>query len=314
MTSTSIFPPEALDANRSGVLTPEQCLRFRRAASFNRGTEITISIVLMAAGVLLVRDPRAVQGWWAPLVGPAVLGVGGAILLHAFGIGNRVIQDVRAGRVTSIEGAIRKRQGSPHGRASTRRADCLIVEGRRFFVGPAAFAAAPEAGYVRLYYLPRSRRVANLEILPGRRSTDEIFGHPAQTLASIAADVSSGDATRRAEALADVASAARAWQSEQRAATAATETAPADRRPLAEAIVGRWEVAGLAHVEFRDDGTVILRRPIGGDARGRWSVGADGRLHSDVMGKDEAGDARVAGDVLTLSIDDMTLAFRRVRT
>jgi hypothetical protein len=313
MTSTSIFPPEALDANRSGALTPEQCLRFRRFAYLNRGTQLMMSIVPLALGGLLLRQTTPVLGSWTPIAGIAALGVGMAIVLHAFGIGNRLIQDVRAGRVESLEGAIRKQQGIAQGRAATPRTNYLVVEGKRFPVGAAGFEAAPDAGYVRLYYLPRSRRVANLEILPGRRSTEDMLGHPAQTLESLAAAVFSGDATRRAEAFADVASAARAWQTEQHETIATAEAASADRRPLAEAIVGRWEVAGLAHVDFRDDGTVIVRRPIGGDARGRWSVGVDGRLHADVMGEDQATDARVAGDVLTLTIDGTTLAFHRVR-
>src|SRR5437588_164071 len=70
--------------------------------------------------------------------------------------------DVREGRVESVEGAIRKRV--VRGRASN--SFYLEIDRRRLQVSRSSYAAAPDAGIVRAYYLPRSRRVVNLERLP----------------------------------------------------------------------------------------------------------------------------------------------------
>jgi hypothetical protein len=84
-----------------------------------------------------------------------------------------------------------------------------------------------------------------------------------------------------------------------------------DQRPLAQAIVGTW-AAGPFRVTFEPDGTVHAL--LGGrEQRGHWSVDGSGRLHADALGhRDEAGDAWVAGDALTISADGQGITLHRV--
>jgi hypothetical protein len=83
-----------------------------------------------------------------------------------------------------------------------------------------------------------------------------------------------------------------------------------DPRPLAEAIVGQWR-AGPMSLSFAADGTVAVVLPSGQERRGRWRVDAAGRLHADVTGSEQAGDARVVGDALTVLLDGTAVTFRR---
>jgi hypothetical protein len=122
--------------------------------------------------------------------------------------------------------------------------------------------------------------------------------------------------TKIAELGADVSAAHAAWQADQASAieaSAAAADGARDSRPLAQAIVGRWMMGGLVSAEFHPDGTVIVQRPILGDMRGHWKVDDNGRLRSDVTGREEAVEATVAGDVLTIALGGTTLALRRER-
>jgi hypothetical protein len=89
---------------------------------------------------------------------------------------------------------------------------------------------------------------------------------------------------------------------------------PADRRdprPLAEAIVGTWHW-GLMRITFGADGGASATLPTGRSQSGRWSIGADGKLHVAEMGQDIATDAWVDGDTLTVVEDGQAIACRRV--
>ena len=314
MTSSTIFPADALDTNRSGTLTADQTARLRRFARLNRGTQLMMGGVLAVSGAFLWRGAApAPQAWWTPWAGVAVIAIGAMTALHALGIGNRLVRDLRDGRVLAIEGAISKRRDLQQSRSVTPRTHHLIVEGQWFAVGPAGFDAAPDAGYVRLFYLPRSHRAVNLERLPARVSTREVLANPAQALESFAARVLSPDRTTRAEALADAADVTAAWSAGQQQVAAAAHAAARDPRPLAEAILGTWSMGGLLTVEFRADGTALVRPALGAETRGRWAVDGSGRLRSNVTGDDQVGDASIAGDVLTLSSEETTLSFQRVR-
>ncbi len=312
--STTVFPADALEANRSGTLTAGQRASLLRLARMNRGTQLMMGAILVVGGVMLLRGlASAPRAWWPPWAGAAASAVGVLTTLNALGIGNRLVQDIHEGRVETVEGAIRKRHGFPRSRTPAPPTHYLLVEGRRFAVGPAGFDAAPDVGYVRLFYLPRSRRVVNLEPLPAHVSAGDMLDHPLSALKSFAAAVLSHDPTQRAEALADAAAVAAAWQTDQQRTASDARAAPRDPRPLAEAIVGTWAMGGLLTLDFRADGTVVVRRPIGGDTTGRWSVDPDGRLRSEATGQQQVGEASIAGDVLTLSADGTTLSFHRTR-
>jgi hypothetical protein len=174
----------------------------------------------------------------------------------------------------------------------------------------------PDTGYVRLFYLPRSRRVVNFERLPDPPL-------PEVTLESV---MDAGpralktslmrDRKRKAETYAEVASMLRTF--DEQAHQAANPPAPdrRDPRPLAEAIVGSWS-NGLLVFGFLPDGTMTMGSPReGGRRRGRWWIGADGRLHATEAGRGSRGewvtDAWVAGDEMTIVRDGTGLTFRRL--
>lgn len=58
----------------------------------------------------------------------------------------------------------------------------------------------------------------------------------------------------------------------------------------------------MVSVAFVADGTMSVQMPGGGQRAGHWSVGADGQLVADVMGRIGGTSAWVAGDELTISM------------
>src|SRR5437764_201795 len=94
---------------------------------------------------------------WAWLVKTSDGGLAIAFLILV--VPDPLAGDARAGRVEHREGAIGKRRVG-NGRA--RSSYFLVVGDRRFRVARSTYEAAPDAGYVRIYYLPRSRKLVNL--------------------------------------------------------------------------------------------------------------------------------------------------------
>jgi hypothetical protein len=87
-------------------------------------------------------------------------------------------------------------------------------------------------------------------------------------------------------------------------------TPGSDARPLGEAIVGTWSSPFLT-VTFRDGGTLTFQ-VAGQEAQdGRWSVGADGRLHAEMMGAEQSAEASIADDWLTVGLDGQWLRLQR---
>jgi len=81
-------------------------------------------------------------------------------------------------------------------------------------------------------------------------------------------------------------------------------------RPLDEAILGTWRM-GPTSVSFMPNGTMVATLPGGRQQQGRWSIGADGRLHADAPGLGQAAEAWVAGDTLTVAENGQGLSFKR---
>jgi len=73
-----------------------------------------------------------------------------------------------------------------------------------------------------------------------------------------------------------------------------------DPRPLEQAIVGTWR-SPILTIAFQADGSVSATMLGGMQRRGRWSVDRAGRLISDVMGHQDAAQAWVVGDELTIT-------------
>jgi hypothetical protein len=181
---------------------------------------------------------------------------------------------------------------------------------REFRCSREIYEFAPDAGMVRLYYLPRSPWVVNLELLPDAPAGNALGEEgPAQAVASWAAARKAHDEVGTAEALAQIAALRREQESAVPDAKPATGL-PADPRALAEAIIGTWESPFL-NVSLRQDGTFAARLPDGSDHQGQWSVDTSGRLHANVMGSPIVADASVDADELTLVLDDQALKLRR---
>ncbi len=300
MTTANAFQPDALEANRRGELTDSQRHGFRAQSSSDRRSALSLAAVFLAGAVLV--------GFFAsPSAPPVARAVITAVaLLVALFVGLRAIvgfdaltRDVREGRVQSIEGAIGKRGSLTTGR-SARQYRLLEVGNQTFKVMRGTYEAAPDAGFVRLYFLPRSRKIVNLERLESpsadlKTSLGELkHAHSRQEANEIRARVA-GAVDRMSVGFTDP-------------RLHATEE-PRDPGPLAELLVGSWSNEMMT-LTFRNDGTVTVRMA-GHERDGNWSVDFDGRLSSNITGQQEAADASVSGDQLTIAQGGQGFRFTR---
>ncbi len=302
--NSTTFSPDALDANRRGELSDAQ-LRGFRALSRDRRKSALTSAAFLVVGALLV-------GFFAsPSSSPAArvliplicLAIAAFLVVRSVTGRDALTRDLRRAQVQCIEGAIGKRRMSG-GRA--RSTYFLEIGDARFTVGRRSYEAAPDAGYVRLYYLPLSRKVVNLERLPNpsaeRGTTAPDIIH------TLGAAFRSHSQRERNEARANLAGVGDAMKAAFTQAAAAPG-ASRDPRPLGEAILGTWS-NGFMTVAFSGDG-IVTTSVLGRAKHGRWSIDADGRLRADVMGREQAAEAWVASDQLTISAEGQGLTFTR---
>jgi hypothetical protein len=160
------YPPGALADNRRGELTVTQrdglagTLRVRN----RRATIVAAVLFAGAIGVGLLAPASLALVWRIAIVGVA-LGIAVSLVLRVVTGGDRALShDLRLGRVDCVTGPITQEEESAMDVDSTS-VYILRVAGERFTVSPLASKAAPRTGKVRLYYLPESRRVVNLERL-----------------------------------------------------------------------------------------------------------------------------------------------------
>jgi hypothetical protein len=162
----SPFPSEALDANRRGELTETQRDEFARLLRLRNRRATIIAAVLCAVAILFGFPARAALSpiWRIAIVGVA-LGIAVSLILRVVSGGDKALsQDLRRGRVESVTGAISKElELAPD--ADSTQLYFLKVGDQRFSVTSIVSDAAPPSGHVRLYYLPESRKVVNLEPL-----------------------------------------------------------------------------------------------------------------------------------------------------
>lgn len=307
------FPVEALEQNRAGRLTDQQRQRFKALARSWRQNELIGALVMAAAAVVLLAGAGPASSALVRLGGGAgALVLAAFFLVRSFPGADPISQDVRAGSVESVDGAIAKRTSSGGGRSTTTY-HYFEVGGRSFEVPSiAAYEAAPDAGIVRLYYLPRSKRVVNLERLPDRPVDPAVLESPVAVMQAAATALSGlgHGRTGRAEAMASVVGLEDAMKAENVRRSVPPPADQRDPRPLAEAIVGTWNMGPMT-IAFHADGTAEAT-VMGRTQQGRWSVDAAGRLHHDAQGTDEAGDAWIVGDKLTIVEDEMALQWQRV--
>jgi hypothetical protein len=298
----------ALEVNRGGRLTDAQRKGWAGAERNWSGTVGLMALVLAVAGVgLLVGVGHTPLPTFVRLLAGVGCLVGAGVLVYVSVLGGgQLARDLRAGRVESVEGAVAKSHQQVNAGAEPG-VYYLEVAGRRLRCDTAAYDAAPEGGIVRVYFLPRSLKVVNLERLADRPLPAGALDDPSLAVAQVAQGPGSHDRTQQAEAMATIVAVKDAMEADATPPSADQR----DARPLAEAIVGTWHGAAMK-VAFSADGTATAAMANGMTQAGRWSVGGDGKLHLDGLGQDMATDAWVAGDTLTVAMDATPMSFRRV--
>jgi hypothetical protein len=304
------FPAADLETNRGGRLTDAQRTKYRSLARAGRKDEFIAAVFCGAMGVLLLAPVGPSPNVWArPLAGVGFLVVA-FLLFRTATRGDSLTQDMRSGRVETVEGAIGKHHEEHEG-SHTRWTDYYLdVAGQSFEVDSTANLAAPDVGYVRLYVLPRSHVILNLERMPDRPLPAGATTSTTETIAAAITAARSHDSVQAAEARAELDAIKNAMQADRVGAAVQPPADQRDPRPLVEAIIGTWRTGPMS-LSFLPDGTMVATLPGGHEQRGGWSIGADGRLHASGEGRDRASDAWVAGDVLTISEDGQGMAYHR---
>jgi len=303
------FPTDALEANRSGHLTTEQRDRLRPLARYARQSAFIIAVVLVVASAMVWSDrqlalPEVLR---MPLAGVCLV-LAAFLLVRAVIGGDALSRDLRHMNVRSAEGPIGKHTRGSQGRSTTRSYWFDVGDGTFRVRSRASYDAAPDAGMVRVYFLPRSRRVVNLERLP-----DVAFA-PGTTAKEVVASLGAAVRSRSRREVNEIRAKMAPVMDAGRAALDAPATPPPlgarDQRPLEQAIVGTWRSAILT-VAFDPDGSVSATMLGGMERRGRWSIDRRGRLVSDVMGHEGAAEAWIVADELTIVADGTALTFTR---
>ncbi len=301
-----LFPAEALGDNRSGRLTGDQTRRFERMVIGRRKSTQGLAVPVGAiAALLLVLSGPAATAAKRHLAGLG-FAAAAAVILVAPGF-DPLAADVRDGRVDTVQGAIGKRRVQSGGRRSGTRY-YLNIAGRQLRTYVSAYDAAPDAGYVRAYYLPRTRRLVNLERLPnpplpsGPDQVRNLFGRMARALAA-----------RDPAALAEARANAAGLFDAAHESIVEPSDAPSGRAAgglLREALVGKW-THPLATVIFAEDGTATVTTIAGSTQTGHWSLDAEGRLLTDATGTMAPTQAALDDGRLTIQLEDQRLTFTR---
>jgi hypothetical protein len=301
-----LFPAAAFPENRSGRLTSEQAGRFERMVSGRRLSTRGIAVPVGAIGALLL----IMSGPAATAVKRHLFGwgfVAAAAVILAAPAFDPLAADVREGRVESVEGAVGKRRRQSTSRRGRTRY-YLTIGGRQLRTYLSAYDAAPDAGYVRAYYLPRTRKLVNLERLPnpplpaGPDEARGMFGRMARAFAT-------GDPVAFAEARANAAGLFDAAQELVREPSNAA-SGRVSGGLVREALVGRW-THPLVTVILAEDGTATVTTMLGATQAGHWSMDGQGRLLTDVTGTMAPTDAVLDGGRLTIQLEGRRVTFTR---
>jgi hypothetical protein len=296
--------PEAIIENSAGRLTAAQRSGLRAFSRGWRRAEIQFAGIFTVIGLLVwFAEGPARYAQVKPLVGLAFLVLAAALVVVSLVGADPVTRDLRGGRLLSTEGAIRKWTETTHGRSSSTTSHYAEAGNVTVETGPSSYAALPDAGIVRLFYLPHSRRLVNFEQLADRPLPDGALTNPHVALKDAVSAVF-GSADARAE----LAAIGHAMQAQF---TPAGSPPPvADAQPLQDALPGAWSNP-LMSVTFGGDGSVTAALPGGMKRSGRWSIDASGHLVSDIAGEEGPVNAWIAGDMLNLKLGDQGVALRR---
>jgi hypothetical protein len=304
--TTAPLHPEALEQNRQGRLTDAQRKAWTGRAGILGGDLRMFALFFAIVGAVLLLAPGQVS-----LPGPIRIVAGVGCLVAAAYVaylslgGSSMSRDARAGRVLTVEGPVTTDRVQAGGGGVALTHYYLLVAGGRYECSPQAVDLVGIGGVFRVYYLPRSRRVVNLERLADVPLPAGALEDPTAVLKQLPSALGIHGHERQAETMATLA----AMQDALAAAATPPPEDQRDARPLAESIVGAWHGL-MGSVRFGADGSA--KGTLGGtQMAGRWSVGDDGKLHLDGMGEAMVVDARVSGDSLTLELDGMSLPFQR---
>jgi hypothetical protein len=316
---TDPFPRAALDANRSGHLTPDQSALYRAEAATDRKNLLLAGVAVTAFGAVIVFGAitgKIPGGRLEPLLVGAAIAAVGVVVAFFGGIRGSQAKTAAAsaGRVTTLEGPFRRdrrdrRDGllgedSDHISPGNEYEYYLLVGDRSFTVSREQWDAAPEDGVVRVYLLGDSDRIVNLE---------RIADAPPPQVPGIVKFALDRAAHSSDSAMA---SQARALLEQVEAVTAAPTAAATPGSspavpavPLEQAILGSWhsDLAGITY-EFRADGTATASSPKYGSREQRWSPAGPGAIRLD----DATLHGTVDGDTLSLGEPPRFLPFRRV--
>ncbi len=127
---------------------------------------MAIGAVVIAVLLLTSNGPTS-SSLFKPVAIVVCVALAIVLVVRATLVRDALASDLATGSVVSMDGAILKRVVQSSGR-SAESSHYLIVAGKQFKVGPHFYAGAPEAGYVRVYYLPKSSTLVNLERLPDK--------------------------------------------------------------------------------------------------------------------------------------------------
>jgi len=303
----SPFSEAAFSTNQSGRLTDEQSQLWARIARGRRQSVRGVALPFVAIAVILlfVNGPGASA---AARANGAIAFLGIAALLFVGVSFEPVNADVREGRVESVEGAISRTRRSIGTGGARHFVHYFDIGGRRLRATKWASDAAPAGGYVRVYFLPRSRRVVNLEQLPdpaiptGSGAAQEIMQDYARAVGSL-------DRTKIAEANARIMALKHVVEGPPPQAT--TDGSRESSRLRADDLYGTW-TNPMMTVAFSKNGIATLTTAIGGMRReGHWSVDANGRLMTDATGTLEPMAASLEGRRLTITIEGQRIMFTR---
>ncbi|HKV87341.1 MAG TPA: hypothetical protein VJT78_05030 [Candidatus Dormibacteraeota bacterium] len=299
--------PDALEANRAGKLTDAQRKNYRSMSRGTRGNELYFAVVCTILGLLVWFAPGpASYATTKPLVGIAFLVIAGALFVRAFLGADAMTRDVRNGRVESLEGAVTKWANTTHVKGSSSTTYHVKVGEVRAETNAQWYQSIPEAGMVRIYYLPVSHRLINLEQLADRPLPQGAMTDPTVALRD-AKQAFRGNADARAE----LAAIGNAMKGQFSADGSPPPASARDSRPLAQAILGTWRNPMITLV-FDADGTASMTSSMGGmRQQGHWSVDANGRLVADVAGATEGVDAWIVGGRLTVVMGGQSISLQR---
>lgn len=296
--------PEAIEDNRAGHLTPAQRSGLRAMSRGWRKAELHFAGVFTVIGLLVwFSAGPAKYATVKPLIGIAFIVLAGALVVVSLSGADPVTRDLRAGRVLSADGAIRKWTQTSHTRNSTTTSHYAEVGSVTVEVAIQSYDALPDAGIVRLFYLPNSHRLVNFEELADRPVPDGALSNPRIALKDAVAGIF-GDADARAE----LAAIGHAMQAQ--IDVPATPPPAGETRSLQESLPGTWSNAMMT-VVFGTDGSVAASLPGGVKRKGQWSVDGSGHLVSDITGERGATAAWIVGDTLTIALEGRGVALHR---